>query len=256
MKYTAVSHTDKGIVKDINQDSMLLMQAKSSMGEIIFAAICDGMGGLKKGEVASAEVICALANWFKNDLPYLLTEEFNPLNLKDSWKFVVERESDRISEYGLQKGFSLGTTMVTFLCIGNQYYIANVGDSRVYRVESDRLYQITHDHTLIHQEIDLGLMKPEDAKQDIRKNILTQCIGASGSVEPDFFSGTLRPGQLYLLCCDGFRHVIDQEEFCRFFDPAAMKSEAEMKRALPGVVDEIKRRGERDNISAIMIRTD
>lgn len=255
MKYLTALHTDIGIRKDTNQDSMLLMHAESSYGDIIFAVICDGMGGLKKGEVASAQMIRVLKDWFAGQFPKLLSPSFDPNNLMTDWRRIIGEQADLIENYGNRNGYMLGTTLVAFLCLGDQYYIANVGDSRVYQIESNKLYLLTHDHTVVQREVDLGNMTMEQAAKDKRRSILLQCIGASDTVEPDFFSGTLKPGQVYLLCCDGFRHVIGTQEFIKSFNPHQMKDERKMQKALVDMTEEIKRRKETDNISAILIKT-
>ena len=109
---------------------MLLMQATTSVGEVIFAVVCDGMGGLKKGELASAEVVRAMAGWFREEFPEMLQSGFDPAALKSAWKRIAEEQDERISRFGAGNGMRLGTTMVGFLGIGNQYYIVNIGDSR------------------------------------------------------------------------------------------------------------------------------
>ena len=128
---------------------MLLMQATTSVGEVIFAVVCDGMGGLKKGELASAEVVRAMAGWFREEFPEMLQSGFDPAALKSAWKRIAEEQDERISRFGAGNGMRLGTTMVGFLGIGNQYYIVNIGDSRVYQISDRQLLQLTHDHTVV-----------------------------------------------------------------------------------------------------------
>ena len=234
---------------------MLLMQASTSMGEVLLAVMCDGMGGLKKGELASAEVERAMAGWFRDQLPVLIRDGFDPTGLRDDWKRIVDEQDEAISRYGARNGFQLGTTLAAILFIGNKYYIINIGDSRVYQVEDNNLFQLTHDHTVVQREVDLGHMTLEQAEMDSRRNILLQCIGASDYTEPDFFMGEFRPGMVFLICCDGFRHVLSAGELSAYFGPSRMRDENQMKSVLAGSVEEIKRRNETDNISAILIKT-
>src|SRR5699024_10334289 len=142
------------------------------------AAICDGMGGLAKRDVASAAMVRGLAQWFENELPGLLAAEFSAQALRDSWDQLVQDTARRISDYGAGIHVDLGTTAAVFLVIGNDYFIMNVGDSRVYAV-TDQLYQLTKDQTYVQREIDLGRMTPEQAAVDPQRNVLLQCIGAS-----------------------------------------------------------------------------
>lgn len=254
MKFITASHTDVGIKKKTNQDSMLILQADTSYGPVLLAAICDGMGGLAKGEVASASMVNGFAEWFKNQFPLMLSSGFTPEGLRASWDELVQRQNRRIADYGSSIHVDLGTTAVAFLAVGDSYYIMNVGDSRVYTL-SDRIYQLTKDQTFVQREMDLGRMTYEQAMQNPQRNVLLQCIGASSVVQPDFFSGTLTANQVFLLCCDGFRHVIQPQEFYTKLNPGAARDQAAMKNSLITLTELNKERREEDNISAIAIRT-
>lgn len=254
MKFTSALHTDIGLRKKTNQDSLLLQEAYSSQyGEILFAVVCDGMGGLEKGELASAEVIRAMDQWFKRSLPQLLDGGFQPEALQQQWAALIQEQDRRITDYGDRYRLRLGTTLTALLLIGSRYYIVNAGDSRVYML-TDQVYQLTKDHTLVQMEVDQGRLTPEQAEADSRRNVLSQCIGASDGVFPDFFSGELGSGQVFLLCCDGFRHVITPSEMYRELNWRGLKRESIMQERLVQLTELNKERGETDNISAILIR--
>lgn len=254
MKFLTATHTDIGIRKKTNQDSLLIQQADTAVGPVLLASVCDGMGGLAKGETASAAMIRALAQWFNSRLPALLAEGFTPERLHDEWARLVNETGRRIAAYGAGIHVDLGTTAVVFLVVGSAYYIMNVGDSRAYRIE-DAVYQLTKDQTVVQREVDLGHMTPEQAMVDAKRSILLQCIGASAVIQPDFISGAIAPGQVYMLCCDGFRHVIQPQEFLQMLAPKALPSKAAMTRAAVALTELNKARGEDDNISVILIRT-
>lgn len=253
MEFLTAAHTDVGLKKKTNQDSVLVMQAQTDTGPVLMAAICDGMGGLAKGEVASAAMVNSLAQWFRNSLPVLLSEGFDAGKLRDQWNQLVQSTAQRIAEYGSRIHVDMGTTAVVFLIIGNDYYIMNVGDSRVYSV-TDRLYQLTKDQTYVQREIDMGRMTPEQAAIDGQRSVLLQCIGASGTVVPDYFADKLCAGQMFLLCCDGFRHVLQPDEIYRAIAPQVATTEEVMQQALVSLTELNKRRHEEDNISAVLIR--
>ena len=248
--YRTAHCTDVGIRKATNQDSILLMQAESSSGPVLLAALCDGMGGLAKGELASAAVIRALRNWFAVKLPVLLRKDEFQTELYSAWNSFIGEMNLRIADYGRSIGANLGTTVTMLLFAGENYYIANVGDTRVYLAE-DQLYQLTKDQTLVQKEVDEGKITPEQAACDPRRSVLLQCVGASAEVVPDFLAGSLRAGQQYLICCDGFRHNISPNEIFRSISSA--QTESEMKTALQMLVDLNKQRQETDNITAILI---
>lgn len=254
MNFITATHTDVGLKKSTNQDSLLVQQAQTSVGNVLLAVICDGMGGLAKGEVASAAVVRSFSEWFQKVLPGALSAGFTPEILHHGWQDIVLQSNRRISEYGAGIHVDLGTTAVAFLVIGTNYYIMNVGDSRVYSI-TDRIYQLTKDQTYVQREMDLGNMTYEQAMQDPQRNVLLQCIGASRVITPDYVAGQLEQNQCYLLCSDGFRHVISPDEITRSLNPKKLTDKAAMTKALVELTELDKARKEDDNISAILIRT-
>ena len=255
MRYISGVHTDVGIKKKTNQDSMLLQHAQTERGEAVFAVVCDGMGGLKKGELASAEVIRACSDWFRNYFPTIIPNGvLDTDKLRASWLELMHTQDDSISRYGASSGFNLGTTLVCLLLFNGKYYIANIGDSRVYLL-SDNVYQLTHDHTLIQQRIDQGLLTLDQAQTDPDRSVLLQCIGASDYVEPEFCAGDVVADTCFLLCCDGFRHMVTPSEMYEVLNAGLMTDTGRIEASLMQIAEMLKSRGETDNISAILIRT-
>ena len=123
MNYLTATQTDIGTRKKTNQDSMIVMQAATDRGQVLLASVCDGMGGLAKGEVASAAMVRALEEWFTQSLPQLLEEGFEEDKLWAQWKDLVERTNHRIGDYGRAHHTALGTTCVAMLIVGTDYYI-------------------------------------------------------------------------------------------------------------------------------------
>lgn len=254
MRFLTAYHTDVGIRKKTNQDSLLLERASTEYGDVLLAAVCDGMGGLAKGELASAALIRRLSDWFYQEFPQLLYDGLQSEKLRKSWEQLILGTNQRIAEYGKQKGISLGTTCVLFLAVDHVYYIMNIGDSRAYLL-SDGLYQLTKDQTYCQREIDLGRMTPEQAAVDPQRSVLLQCVGASDVVIPDFFAGSLESGQCYLLCSDGFVHVISPQEIYQALNPMVSRDPEGMRGSLVNLTELVKARQERDNISALVLKT-
>lgn len=255
MKYLSGYYTDVGTQKKTNQDSMLLMHADTAYGEAVFAVVCDGMGGLQKGELASSESAAAMREWFVQGFPLLIQGGvLDTEGLHRDWLNIMRTQDARISRYGAEYGLSLGTTLVCLLLFRDQYYVANIGDSRAYLL-SDQTYQITHDHTVVQRKLDSGLITPEQAITDPQRSVLLQCIGTSDYVEPDFFTGAVQNGHGYLLCCDGFRHVVAPTEFYSALQSKNFKEERTVNAALKQLAELNMSRGETDNISAIYIRS-
>ena len=132
------------------------MKASTENGEVIFAVLCDGMGGLAKGEVASASVIEAYVKWFENDFPHYVSDGFEKEALFKDWDNIASQMNTKIGAYGAENSISLGTTLVTLLIYQEKYYIINIGDSRVYKFDQ-RTNVITKDHTFVQRELDLGI---------------------------------------------------------------------------------------------------
>lgn len=254
MNFLTAYHTDVGIKKKTNQDSLLIHQAQTETGNVLFAVICDGMGGLAKGEVASACMIRTFSEWFQSDLPQLLAGGLQPESLRESWEKIVAKVNQRITNYSIENSVSMGTTCAALLIVGSTYYIMNIGDSRVYLI-SDNVYQLTKDQTYVQREMDAGRMTMEEALRDPQRNVLLQCVGASAVIEPDFYMGDVEINQCYMLCCDGFRHVIDPREMYQHMNSGVCGDAETMKRNLMYLIDLNKQRRETDNITAVLIRT-
>lgn len=257
MKYLTAMHTDIGTRKKMNQDSIIVLEAQTGMGNILFASVCDGMGGLAKGEVASAAMVRAFESWFENDLPSLVQKiqegTFEAENLWEQWASLIDRTSRSIESYGREIHIALGTTAVAVLICGEDYYTLNVGDSRVYLL-ADRIYQLTKDQTYVQRELDAGRMTYEQSLTDPQRSVLLQCIGASKVVHPVFSCGKVAAGHEFMLCCDGFRHVIAPEEFYQAFYPLHMTGEEVMKQRIIDMTRLNMERREDDNISAILVK--
>ena len=254
MNFLTAAYTDVGIRKDTNQDSLLIQKASTDFGPVLLAVICDGMGGLAKGEVASACMIKAFSEWFRNEFPGILYNGMQMEVLRDSWDRLVQSTSRKIEDYGDRIGVSLGTTCVALLIVDQTYYILNVGDSRIYLI-TDNVYQLTKDQTYVQREMDAGRMTYEQSLVDPQRSVLLQCIGASQYVEPAYYVGTVEPNQSYLLCCDGFRHVIDPAEFYAYLNPGICVDSDVMRANLYYLTEMNKQRRETDNITAALIRT-
>ena len=206
MHFVATADTDVGISKETNQDSVLLKHASTDIGEVLLAVVCDGMGGLAKGELASAVVIKAFADWFDNELPFEL-ENLDMQVIGSQWSLLLKELNTKILEYSQSNGIDgMGTTFSGILFVDNQYVICHVGDTRIYHID-DSITQLTTDQTFIAREISRGTITLEQAKTDKRRNLLLQCIGASKVVEPQVICGYTEKGA-YMLCSDGFRHEI------------------------------------------------
>ena len=255
MEFSATYNTDIGIKKFTNQDSLALRIIDTPKGQVAFGIVCDGMGGLAKGELASKEVIDSFTRWFDETfVEEILSDTFSAESLRREWNGIIQNENRLLGMYGADNNIMLGTTVSALLMYDNEFYIVHVGDSRVYELR-DSVRILTRDQTFVAREIAAGRMTPEEAKTDPRRSVLLQCVGASAEVKPDFLKGKIQKNAIYLICSDGFRHQISEEEILEKLGPNAIKSDEDMKYGCVYLTEMVKNRKEADNITVAVIRT-
>lgn len=234
MNYIVAAISDEGNRKEVNQDALMIRSRITGLGNICMGAVCDGMGGLMEGEVASAHVIRRLSEWFL----------FQAGNMKrfDKMLFYLEKELHRISgeilEYGRNGGFAVGTTATVFLTTGRQFGIIHVGDTRVYRITKKygvHISQLTTDHS-------------------VNDYMLTQSVGAVNEIVPDIIRGKMQKNDLFVMCTDGFRHKNSPADLKKGFNPAEIHDVSELERKLRIYVDRARGLGEDDDISVLAIK--
>ena len=253
MSFLTAVHTDVGIRKSTNQDSALMMEAQTDFGSVLLSVICDGMGGLAKGEVASATVIEAFKNWFRNELPKIINRDDAEKLIFGEWEELIMDSNRKIAAYAEGLGISMGTTLNALLFLKDKYYIVNVGDSRAYLLTKG-LYQLTKDQTFVQREVDMGRMTPEEAAVSPRRNVLLQCVGASPIITPDYQSGEYAPGQVFMQCSDGFRHAITPQEIYQYLNAEVLVDEQMMKDNAVYLTELNKNRRETDNITVLLVK--
>lgn len=252
MRFIATANTDVGIVKKTNEDSLLIKHATAGKKEVLMTIVCDGMGGLAKGELASASVIKSFSNWFDNELAFEL-ESLDMQVIAGKWSLKLKDLNIKIAKYSAKIGVEgIGTTFTGALFIDSKFLIVHVGDSRAYEITSN-LKILTSDQTFVRREIERGTMTLEQSKTDKRRNLLLQCVGASKHVEPQIIYGEVKSG-IYMLCSDGFRHEITHNEIFKALNPINLTSDKIMRKNAKSLIDQIKLRNERDNISVILIK--
>lgn len=251
-EYKIAAYTDIGIKRRTNQDSIYASVADTDAGTIAIAAICDGMGGLSDGEMASAKMTYALEHWFEEKLPEFLARRQRFLNLpefKNTISGIVNEAAEEIKAAAVKDS---GTTMTLLLMAGGIYYTVNVGDSRIYHMQGEEISQITKDQTVVQMELDAGRITMEEAKTHPQRNVLLQCVGATeGRLIPEFTQGTYKSTDAFLLCSDGFRHCLEENEM--LVEERKEMTEKQLTDRLCKLTYRCMQRGEKDNISSILI---
>lgn len=253
MDFLVSASTDIGIARKTNQDSVAVITADTAIGKIAMAVMCDGMGGLAKGELASATVARAFVNWFRTDLPLLIKKGISDHAIRSEWTELINCMNSKIMQYGKSNNINLGTTATVLLVTPERYYCLNVGDSRAYVLNSF-IKQITEDQTVVARELKYGKITEEQAKTDPRKSVLLQCVGSSQNVNCDMFFENTQKNTVFLLCSDGFRHEITDEEIFTYLNPSVLRSKQNMDENSKYLIELNKNRMEKDNISLALVK--
>ena len=236
MNYCTGVYWNKGAVRELNQDSVIVLQALTSGGSVLIAAVCDGMGGMDRGECASGYLTEELITWFYDSLLAAVGRKKPLWVIRRSLERKLYRVQNRMQAYAGKHGLQMGTTMSLLVLREKKYLLWHLGDSRIYRLSSRRkkkMELMTTDHVM-------------------GTNCLTKCVGSFGFFRPDFRMGEIRRGEAFLICSDGFWHRMRAEEMREALEPELM-TEERCERRLGEIGEAAMRRGERDNLSAVYI---
>lgn len=248
--------SDIGNVRKVNEDSFGIREIAENA---VLAVVCDGMGGLDLGDVASrlalesfCDIVARLcASHIKNGKLSLSDNEadlilFNAVTIANN-KIVSKQEEAEVSE-------GMGTTLVAALIVdgGKKISWANVGDSRLYTVDSRDILQVSKDHSYIQYMIDQGKMTLEESKKSKKKNLITRAIGIDVTCEPDIDTFPLTDAEIaetkILLCSDGFSGSVNEEECSAI----ALDSSLDTEEKVEKLIELAKKNNGSDNITLIM----
>ena len=184
--------TDAGNVRERNEDLVHFDHLEEADEDSFVLAVADGMGGYDRGDVASRIAIDVLA-----DRLTTLDTDDSALILKQAYR----KANDQIYENGVSQGEEnmMGTTLVAGLLRGTELSLANVGDSRGYLLRAGALTQVTQDHSLIAEQVRMGILTEEEARRSHHRNIITRALGHRERVDVDVFELTLLPEDRLLL---------------------------------------------------------
>lgn len=249
-----VHFSDCGSYRKINQDAYLVRIASARCGNLAMAAVCDGMGGLQCGEIASAAVVNALQQWFDRELPQIAANaEINRDKLFGSWGRCLIGIHNVLKTYGIRNGIALGTTLSLLLMTEKHYYTAQVGDSRIYLDDTQMTVRLTHDQTLADRELSVGRITEKEYRVHPGQHTLLQCIG-SRDVVPVYSDGILPEKGVFLICSDGFYHYITDRQICTALNMPGGREILKSQLLLLG--DRARMCGEKDNMTVAALRWD
>lgn len=245
-----VGATDPGMVRSNNEDSIASDVAR---GLVVLA---DGMGGYNAGEVASGMATTVITTELQQLLerqPAYAVEESTSksLAIKLLRDQIAKANTSIYQASQSQPQYSgMGTTLVVALFYDNKMAVAHVGDSRLYRQRGGEFKQVTKDHSLLQEQIDAGMITPEQAKLSANKNLVTRALGIDPSVEAEIHEYEVMVGDIYLLCSDGLCDMVSDEDT----GAAVQMLGANLKLCAHQLVQMANDNGGRDNISVILVR--
>ncbi len=233
------SKTDIGQKRRLNQDCVYTCEVPLGNLPNLFI-VADGMGGHNAGDYASAYTVKAI------EREVMLCEETEPVKII---KKAIECANEEIYKKAeAEEDFKgMGTTVVVATILDDILYVANVGDSRLYLIDEE-IQQITKDHSLVEEMVRIGEIDRGAARLHPDKNIITRAIGASETIEIDFFEVDLKPYDLILMCSDGLTNMIEDED---------IRMVARAQRDVVQIVEELikvaNHNGGKDNIAVIIM---
>lgn len=250
------AHTDAGVAKPVDQDAYCFKEAETGGRRAVMAVVCDGVGGLSKGELASSTVVRRFSDWFETSLPTFLAYNLHEGRLdwealRNVWETLLQSANRHIFEYGARTEEACGTTFTGMFAYDDAYLIAHVGDCRAYEVTEREALQLTRDQTLVAQQVSAGILTSEEAAHHPKRNVIMQSVGTQDEVNPVFTQGAFDATATYVLCCDGFYSRLRDGELQNAFSSCSIADEQDMQKACEELVRMDMERGEKDNITVV-----
>jgi len=240
-----------GMVRSHNEDSVFVD------GEAGIAVLADGMGGYNAGEVASGIAVNVVSNGM---LPELRSgRELTKIDVGSGLTHAAMLLQQQIA--AANKGIyeaaqarpecaGMGTTIVSAVFCGNRVSIGHIGDSRCYRLRGEKFEQLTHDHSLLQEQIDSGQLTPEQAKFSLNKNLVTRALGIEAIVPAEIVEYRVEANDVYLLNSDGLTDMVEPDVLHSIIDA----KRADLAEAAAELIDVANQNGGRDNISVVLVR--
>jgi protein phosphatase len=246
----SASLTDPGRVRDHNEDCI------ESRPEVGLYVLADGMGGYNAGEVASGMATSLIADglqetWVPSEAARMSRDEARATSER-MLREQIGRANTAIftTSQNNPECAGMGTTLVVCLYHDNFMTVAHIGDSRLYRLRGDSMEQVTRDHSLLQEQLDSGLITPEEAKLSQNKNLVTRALGIDPTVEPEIHVYETQKDDIYLLCSDGLSDMVEDEEIRLTLITLRTNPSLTVQQLVQAANDN----GGRDNISAMLIR--
>jgi serine/threonine protein phosphatase PrpC len=239
MKLSGGCVTYIGNTRKVNQDAIIYRTISSGKNSFSLLAVCDGIGGLEHGEIASDIVAQSIGRWYEEVSEWLDIDSVEPDVLYAHLKDAAEAWNAAVCDYRSARQINTGTTMSLLMIIRKYYYIIQVGDSRVYCYQDGVLNQLT---------VDASVTRLKDGRM---KTYLDNFMGKTEELWFTSYNGIIRPGDLFLVCSDGFYHRLQDKDVEMLRQSA--RTPKKIEEECGTLIDTMMERGETDNISVGII---
>ncbi len=242
MIYEIFTQTDPGITRDNNEDSVTFDAATG------LCILADGMGGYNAGEIASGMATA----FIKSEMGRWLSQAGKHANAKEvrrAMESCVENVNHSIfnAANSNPQYTDMGTTLVVGVFQDDRLILGHIGDSRCYRLRGTVFQQITKDHSLLQEQIDAGIITPEQALTALNKNLVTRALGVEDAVMLDVSEHRTEAGDLYLMCSDGLSDMLQEADIA-----GIMLGDGSLEQKAKQLIAAANGAGGRDNISVLL----
>jgi protein phosphatase len=244
MLYEFFSQTDPGLTRANNEDTV------GFDAETQVCVVADGMGGYNAGEIASGMAVA----FIKSEMARWLTQAMHLADIQQvrrALEICVENTNLSIlkAAHANSQYSGMGTTLVVGVFQRDHFVVGHIGDSRCYRLREARLTQLTRDHSLLQEQLDAGLISPEEAASSTQKNLVTRALGVEESVTLEVKVHDSRAGDIFLMCTDGVTDMVSDIEILQ-----TLMAEPTLEAMARRLVNVANANGGRDNISVLLAR--
>ena len=242
MMYEICSQTDRGLVRKNNEDAVAFDPYTG------LCLLADGMGGYNAGEIASGMAVAFISS----ELGRWLAQERQPTVKEVRRAMEVCMENANHSIFNAARSNhdyeGMGTTLVVGVFQEGRLLLGHVGDSRCYRLRGQAFQQITKDHSLLQEQIDAGLMTPEQARKSPDKNLITRALGVEDAVRVEINEHRTEPSDVYMMCSDGLSDMLGSAKMAAILGAPGTLPEKALQ-----LIAAANENGGRDNISVVLV---
>ncbi len=235
--------TDIGRVRRTNQDSYAVGELP---GGVVWAVVCDGMGGANGGNIASATAVKTV----QEQIAAAYRPGMGAASIGNLLRSVTAAANMNVFDMAssVEALSGMGTTIVVALVAEGVAYFVHAGDSRAYHVSAGGLRQITRDHSIVQNLVEQGQLTEQEAREHPRRNVITRALGVAEQLEVEYNELPIEPGDSLLLCTDGLSAYVEAAEIERVMKNAPFAESAEQLVALAN------KNGGGDNITVVAIQ--